>query len=78
MFTIIAGTNRAGSSTLKLAVYYQQKLTEKGIEAQVLSLEDLPDNFLKSDLYGKRSEAFVPIVKLINASEKFIFIMPEY
>ncbi len=78
MLTIIAGTNRAGSSTLKLARYYQKKLVEKGVETEVFSLEDLPDNFLKTDLYGKRSEAFKPVLKLINVSEKFIFIIPEY
>ncbi|MVN22106.1 NADPH-dependent FMN reductase [Mucilaginibacter arboris] len=78
MLTIIAGTNRPGSSTLKLAVYYQKKLNEKGVEAKVLSLEELPDNLLKTDLYGKRSEGFKPLQKLVNASEKFIFIIPEY
>lgn len=78
MLTIIAGTNRAGSSSLKLAVYYQKKLKEKGVEANVLSLEKLPDNLLKTDLYGKRSEEFKPLQEVINASEKFIFIIPEY
>ncbi len=78
MLTIIAGTNRPGSSTLKLAVYYQQKLTEKGVETQVLSLENLPDNLLKTDLYGKRSEAFQTFQEQISASEKFIVIIPEY
>lgn len=78
MLTIIAGTNRPGSSTLKLAVYYQKKLIEKGVDAQVLPLENLPDNLLKSDLYGKRSEGFKPFQEQISASEKFIFIIPEY
>ncbi len=78
MLTIIAGTNRTGSSTLKLAVYYQKKLLEKGVEARVLSLEELPENLLKTDLYGKRSGAFIPIQELISASDKFIFIIPEY
>ncbi len=78
MLTIIAGTNRTGSSTLKLAVYYQKKLLEKGVEARVLSLEELPENLLKTDLYGKRSGAFIPIQELIIASDKFIFIIPEY
>lgn len=78
MLTIIAGTNRTGSSTLKLAVYYQRKLKEKGVEANVLSLESLPDNLLKTDLYGNRSEEFKPILELVNASDKFIFIIPEY
>ncbi len=78
MLTIIAGTNRTGSSTLKLAVYYQKKLTEKGVEAKILSLEELPENLLKSDLYGKRSDGFKPMQEQISASEKFIFIIPEY
>jgi len=78
MLTIISGTNRPGSSTLKLAGYYQKKLIEKGVEAELLSLENLPDNLLKTDLYGKRSEAFKPVQALIDVSEKFIFIIPEY
>ena len=78
MLTIIAGTNRPNSSTLKLAGYYQKKLVEKGIKAELLSLENLPDNLLKTDLYGKRSEAFKPIQAQIDASDKFIFIIPEY
>lgn len=78
MLTIIAGTNRAGSSTLKLAGYYQKKLSGKDAEAQVLSLENLPDNVLKTDLYGKRSNAFKPLQEMVDASEKFIFIIPEY
>ncbi|MGI4749912.1 MAG: NADPH-dependent FMN reductase [Janthinobacterium lividum] len=78
MLTLIAGTNRPGSSTLKLARYYQKKLIEKGVECALISLEDLPDSFLKTDLYGKRSEDFQPILSLVNSSEKFIFIIPEY
>lgn len=78
MLTLIAGTNRPGSSTLKLANYYQKRLKEKGVETAVLSLESLPENLLKTDLYGKRSEEFKPIQALIDASEKFIFIIPEY
>lgn len=78
MLTLIAGTNRPGSSTLKLADYYHKRLVEKGIEAAILSLESLPENLLKTDLYGKRSEAFKPIQAQIDTSEKFIFIIPEY
>ena len=31
MITIISSTNRPGSSTLKLAQYYQRRLREKGV-----------------------------------------------
>lgn len=78
MTTIIASTNRQGSNTLKLAKHYQRVLEQKGIPSDILSLTDLPDNFLASDMYGKRSEAFQLIQDKITASTKFIFVIPEY
>ncbi|QNL50438.1 NAD(P)H-dependent oxidoreductase [Olivibacter sp. SDN3] len=78
MITIIAGTNRKNSYSLKVANYYQQQLDKKGLGSEILSLEDLPDNFIVSDLYGARSEAFQPIQNRITATTKFIFIIPEY
>ena len=77
MLTIVSGTNRPNSSTLKLSGYYQKKLVEKGVEAEILSLENLPDNLLKTDLYGKRSEAFKPIQALVDASEKLFLSSPN-
>ncbi|GAA4929365.1 NADPH-dependent FMN reductase [Mucilaginibacter defluvii] len=78
MITIISSTNREGSATLKLAEYYKKRLTEKGQQAQVFSLEALPPTLIATDLYGKRSEAFKPIQELVTATQKFIFIIPEY
>lgn len=78
MLTIISATNRPGSSTLKLAQYYQNRLTEKGVETNLFSLMQLPPNLIETDLYGKRSEAFKPIQELITKTEKFLFIIPEY
>lgn len=78
MITIISSTNRPESHTYKLAQYYQQKLSEKGTEAGILSLTDLPCNLLQSDLYGKRSADFQPIQDIITQTDKFLFIIPEY
>src|ERR1700742_3194029 len=78
MITIISATNRPGSSTLKVARYYQKVLAEKGAEAEILSLVQLPGNLLESDLYGKRSAAFQPIQDTVTATDKFLFIIPEY
>lgn len=78
MITIIASTNRPGSSTLKMAKYYQEQLREKGVEANLLSLEELPPNLLQTDLYGKRSPEFAAIQKLVTDTDKFIFVIPEY
>ncbi|NQX42488.1 NAD(P)H-dependent FMN reductase [Pedobacter steynii] len=78
MVTIISGTNRPGSNTLKVAKYYQKVLSEKGLEANIFSLEQLPETLISSDLYGKRSQAFEPIQELMTKTSKFLFIIPEY
>jgi len=78
MTTIISCTNREGSNTLKLAEYYHKELAAKGFESEIFSLQALPDNFIISDLYGKRSEAFQSIQDKISATTKFIFVVPEY
>ena len=76
--TIISSTNRPNSSTYKLSQYYQKRLREKGMEAGILSLTQLPANVIETDLYNKRSEAFKPIQDIVNQTDKFLFIIPEY
>lgn len=78
MVTIIAGTNRPNSNTLKIAKYYQNKLAEKGLQTNLLDLKDLPDNFIAEDLYGKKSEKFQNIQELVTNTSKFLFVIPEY
>ena len=78
MITIISGTNRPESNTLKVAKYYQKELLKKGLATELFSLLDLPDNLINTDLYGKRSEAFQKIQSLVSQTEKFLFIIPEY
>jgi len=78
MITIISGTNRPNSNTLKVSRYYLKTLQGLGQEAQLFSLENLPDNIITSDLYGKRSAEFEPIQEMITNTDKFMFIIPEY
>ena len=78
MITIVAGTNRKNSNSLKVAIYYQAQLAQKGVTANILALKDLPENFISTDLYGARSEAFQAFQDQVNATNKFIFIIPEY
>ncbi|HZY39163.1 MAG TPA: NADPH-dependent FMN reductase [Mucilaginibacter sp.] len=78
MVTIISGTNRPGSWTLKLAKYYQKRLHEKGMDAGLFSLDQLPPNLIQNDLYGKRSPEFGPVQEMVTNTQKFLFIIPEY
>lgn len=76
MITIIAGTNRPGSNSEKIANFYNKYTPE---QSQVLCLKDLPRDFVFSDTYGEGSVEFNKVVtdKIINA-DKFVFIIPEY
>jgi chromate reductase len=71
MYTIISGTNRPGSKTLKVARVYQAILMQKGIEANLLSLEGL--NVLeRNPAYEKLEE------EILIPSTHVIFVSPEY
>jgi chromate reductase len=78
MVTIISGTNRPESNTLKVAKYYQKQLAKKGLETELLNLQDLPSTLIATDLYGKRSAEFEKIQSQITNTSKFLFIIPEY
>jgi chromate reductase len=78
MVTIISGTNRPNSNTLKVATYYQNQLSAKGLNTTLLDLRNLPVNLIAEDLYGQRSPEFEQIQRLISQTTKFIFVIPEY
>lgn len=71
MITIISGTNRKGSNTIKIAEQYQQLLAGKGIATQLLSLEGLDVNERTDEIRQLEKDVLIP-------SGKFIFISPEY
>lgn len=71
MITIISGTNRKNSNSLKISNQYRQLLLVKGLEAGILSLEGLDvlnydENFKKIE-----NEVLIP-------STHLIIISPEY
>ena len=71
MYTIISGTNRPGSNTLKVAKEYQRFLNQKGINARLLSLEEV-DLLSRTTAFKKLEE------EIIKPTTHFIFIAPEY
>jgi NAD(P)H-dependent FMN reductase len=80
MLTILISTNRPDSTTSKFAQWYSQLLAQKNIVHQIVSLEELPHDFIFSALYDhqNKNEQFNSIKAKINASTHFIFIIPEY
>jgi chromate reductase len=80
MITIISGTNRVPSNSIKIAEYYKKLLESHGAESQILDLSKLPERFIFSALYentGKDPE-FNTLTEYIKNSDKFVFIVPEY
>lgn len=77
-YTIVSGTNRPDSNSLKIAKYYNDQFQAKKIKANLIDLQDLPADFIFSDMYGKRTERFDQIQKIVSLTDKFIFIIPEY
>lgn len=71
MITVISGTARSDSYTLRLAAHYHKLLVERGQEAHLLSLEDLPVWERSPELLDAEQRMLIP-------SERFVFIMPEY
>ena len=71
MVTIISGTNRKGSITLKIAKEYQHILEEKGITAGIFSLEAVDVLHYNAEFERIENEILIP-------STHFIIISPEY
>lgn len=79
MTTIVASTNRPDSYTLKIAEYYRRRLHEMEHEADILSLTDLPEGIIHPAMYEKQKMAsFEALQSIITATDKFLFIIPEY
>ena len=71
MVTLVSGTNRKGSNTKKIALIYQQILAQKGVTANLFSLEGIE--------LMQRDTAFAEIEQnVIVPTTHFIFIVPEY
>lgn len=71
MITVISGTARPDSYTLRLAGHYHRLLQERGQDVHLLSLEDFPVWERGPELLDAEQRFFIP-------SERFVFIMPEY
>lgn len=71
MYTIISGTNRTDSNTLKIAEQYQQFLADRHIEARLVSLLNLEVSNRNDQIRKLEKDVLIP-------TTKFIFVSPEY
>lgn len=81
MISIVVGTNRKQSVSGQVAQYYKTILDSKHEgDSQIVDLADLPSDFLDNALYehNGKNETFNGIRERVQASDKLVFIVPEY
>ncbi|MDX5340852.1 MAG: NAD(P)H-dependent oxidoreductase [Cyclobacteriaceae bacterium] len=80
MIKIIVGTNRKNSVSKTIATLYQSILLEKGMESEILELENLPADFVATALYENngKNPGYNEFHDRVKAGKKFVFIVPEY
>jgi NAD(P)H-dependent FMN reductase len=76
----VATTNRKHSKTYQVAEYYQRLLNYLNAKNEILSLENLPEDFAFSALYENsgKNDAFNLHKERMDHAQKFIFVVPEY
>ncbi len=75
---IISSTDRPNSWALKVSEYVSGLYSEKGINTEVISLEDFPLQDVVGGKYGKEIESVEKFRKPILEADGLIFVIPEY
>lgn len=78
MITIISGTNREGSNSLKIANILHGLYEEAGAESRILDLRTLPTSILTSGIYAEKPAEFEPYIEQILTSDGVAVVVPEY
>lgn len=79
MITIISSTNRPNSYTQRVAKEVLRLLEPLPVEKKILSLQDLPQDFVFSHFDGRIHPEFTAIIEqYVQPAERFIFVIPEY
>lgn len=78
MIEIIAGTNRPGSNTLKVANEILSYYNELGEEARILDLALLPREIFDPVSYGEKPAGFLPMSDAVLKADGLVIVTPEY
>ena len=75
---VIAGTNRVGSNSKKVALYLSAKYEAEGCNVQLIDLADLPSELLTPTIYKEKPESFNAFHDPILKADGVVFVVPEY
>lgn len=79
MITLICATHRPQNQTQKIVRFYKEILTAEGYQPAVLMMNELPEDFVYSDSFGKRNTPTAALIEeKLGPAEKLVIIAPEY
>ena len=78
MITILAGTNRPGSNSAKVATHIQGIYESLGVPSKLVKLEDLPQEIFDPSSYGEKPASFAPFNDAILECSGLVVVTPEY
>jgi chromate reductase len=78
MIEVISGTNRPGSNTLKVARIITEMYRAKGVDAQLLDLQDLPSDLFTPAAYNVKPASFAPFQDRVLQADGLHIVAPEY
>lgn len=76
--TLIAGTNREGSWTLRVANRLAERYASHGVDVTVLDLRELPQETLSPTAYASKPEGLQPFFDAVLESDGLVVVTPEY
>ena len=78
MITIISGTNRADSHSLKIAKHVHGVYQNLGAKTKLLDLMQLPVEIFSPTAYAEKPDSFAPFRESILGSAGLVIVSPEY
>jgi NAD(P)H-dependent FMN reductase len=75
---IVSGTNRPGSSTLRIARRVEQHYRDARVPTGLLNLEDLPPEVFSPQSYANKPPAFQAIQQKVLDCAGMHVVLPEY
>jgi len=78
MIEVIAGTNRPGSATLRMANLILEMYHAAGVDAQILDLAQLPPEIFNPTCYAEKPASFKPFSDRVLRADGLHVVVPEY
>jgi len=75
---IVSGTNRPNANALKVARIVQSQYRAAGLQADLFSLAEMPQEIFNPTSYAEKPPAFVAIQEKILAARGLHIVSPEY